>query len=320
MQTLNRCLLCSKSRLKKLASFPADEFRKALVETRNAPVDIVMCRGCGFLFQNPRFGKLELESIYTDIYRSFAQPSEEYLAYCRKRSADEFTWIRSRFPAGHDGSSKKVIEIGCASGMLLKLFKESGWRVKGFEPTQKLACWAQETLGLDIEAGYFSAAVPESYDLAVLSAVLEHVLDPETLLRDIQASLKPSGMLYLSVPNYRGWKRKYQELFGSTHLWFFTGTNLAHLLERCGFCIVSLDEATPQLRVLAQKAASAGRPYQGENSAAVAWGFRLKRLYLFISIELYGHLSAAGKNTVRFFFKDAGLNRLLALKRRYTRG
>lgn len=41
----------------------------------------------------------------------------------------------------------------------------------------------------------------ESYDVIILSNVLEHVLDPLEMLTNVRRLLKPGGQVWVSLPN-----------------------------------------------------------------------------------------------------------------------
>ena len=47
----------------------------------------------------------------------------------------------------------------------------------------------------------------EAYDVAVLSNVLEHALDPAVMLCDVARILKPGGEVWISCPNAASWLR-----------------------------------------------------------------------------------------------------------------
>ena len=79
--------------------------------------------------------------------------------------------------------------------------------------------------------------------------VLEHLVDPEALLRECRELLKPGGTLLVSVPNVANITVRLALLFGRfnyaprgildrTHLKFFTGKSARRLLEAAGLEVV----------------------------------------------------------------------------------
>lgn len=73
-----------------------------------------------------------------------------------------------------------------------------------------------------------------SFDLVVNTQVLEHVRDPQTVLRELARVLKPGGRLFLTAP--QGWPEHQVP-----HDYFrFTRFALRHLLESAGFTVEEL--------------------------------------------------------------------------------
>ncbi len=101
-----------------------------------------------------------------------------------------------------------VLDVGCGSGRDLLWLKKKGYQAIGFERSTGLAALARKSTGVDIIEGDF-----EKYDFgnvlvdaALMSASLVHLphdkLQP--VLRNIAESVKPGGVLYISVKEGRG--------------------------------------------------------------------------------------------------------------------
>ena len=79
-----------------------------------------------------------------------------------------------------------------------------------------------------------------SYDVIIMSMVLEHLGNPAAALARVAAWLRPGGALLLSVPDFGGVEAK---MFGQyaytlqvpTHLTHFDRHTITALLERSGF-------------------------------------------------------------------------------------
>ncbi len=99
------------------------------------------------------------------------------------------------------------------------------------------------------------ARVPRAVDAVLLADVLEHLRDPEELLRLAAASLADDGKIFISIPNVanlairlhlaRG-KFEYQDrgILDRTHVRFFTRRTARRLVGSAGLRIVH-EEATP---------------------------------------------------------------------------
>ena len=105
-----------------------------------------------------------------------------------------------------------ILDLGCGPGRDLKTFAELGHRATGLEGSARFAAmaraysgcavWEQDFLELDLPAGDF--------DGVFANAALFHVPGQELgrVLRELNASLKPRGVLFASNPrgrNEEGW-------------------------------------------------------------------------------------------------------------------
>ncbi len=82
------------------------------------------------------------------------------------------------------------------------------------------------------------ASVPvrdNTYRMIVCTQTLEHVTDPLRVLGELYRALAPGGELWLSAPLF------YEEHEVPYDFFRYTRFGLSHLLERCGFQVVSLE-------------------------------------------------------------------------------
>ncbi len=104
---------------------------------------------------------------------------------------------RHRRPPG------RMLDLGCGDGIVLHLARQDGWEVHGVELFPEQVALVRATLGLDVEtsdiAGFRGA--PASWDVVLLTHVLEHLPDPVGALRKIRELLAPGGIGVLEFPN-----------------------------------------------------------------------------------------------------------------------
>lgn len=148
----------------------------------------------------------------------------------------------------------RLIDVGCNEGRGLGLYRRGGFQVEGLE-TNPVAAEVARAGGYTVNTGELSLFTPDApYDVAVLSNVLEHALDPADMLAQVRRILKPGGEVWISCPNGRSWLRS---IFGRKwinwhvpfHIVQFTEKTLFQLLEKNGFTIISLHQVTPVLWV-----------------------------------------------------------------------
>jgi SAM-dependent methyltransferase len=103
---------------------------------------------------------------------------------------------------GRSPEGARVLEIGCGTGALLARLKEAGAQALGVEPGARAAEQACAA-GLEVITSPFERdAFPDgAFDLIVHHAVLEHVPEPVSFLRDQLSLLTDDGVIVCSVPD-----------------------------------------------------------------------------------------------------------------------
>ncbi|GIG22873.1 hypothetical protein Cch01nite_35970 [Cellulomonas chitinilytica] len=154
------------------------------------------------------------------------------------------------------GRGKDVLDVGCATGDLARALASRGCRVSGVEQDRAAADAARPDLVKllvgDVATADLSAEFGEkSFDVLVFGDVLEHLADPETVLRSSLPVLRDEGDVILSIPNVAHgavrlallqgrWRTTETGLLDATHLRFFTLESIVDLLERAGLAVVEL--------------------------------------------------------------------------------
>lgn len=136
----------------------------------------------------------------------------------------------------------KVLEIGCGSGTRLNAFKKLGWDVEGQEVDPLAAKYCKDNYGVEVHCGELVAlGLPEStYDVVLMSHVLEHLANPQQILEAAFRLIKPGGELRISTPNAEGLSLKIHGknsflLDPPRHLSLHTRGSLSKLFENIGF-------------------------------------------------------------------------------------
>lgn len=147
----------------------------------------------------------------------------------------------------------RVLDCGCGAGDNARLLRAMGWRVTGvtLDPAERRAAAEQcERVELaDLAAGLPFAA-DDSYELVVLSHILEHLADPATLLAETRRVLAPGGRIIVALPNVAHYRTRVQFLLGrfdytetgvmdDTHLRFYTAITARELLESNGLAVTA---------------------------------------------------------------------------------
>ena len=104
---------------------------------------------------------------------------------------------------------KKVLDVGCGGGILTESLAKIGAHAKGIDLSEKALKVADlhslET-GIGVQYEYISAedlAVKEAgqYDVVTCMEMLEHVPDPQSIIKACSALVKPGGKVFFSTLN-----------------------------------------------------------------------------------------------------------------------
>jgi 2-polyprenyl-3-methyl-5-hydroxy-6-metoxy-1,4-benzoquinol methylase len=177
------------------------------------------------------------------------------------------------------GGGKRVLEFGCSTGRVTKALVDRGCRVTGIEidsdAAERARAYAEEVIVLDLDHDDFETKLAgQLWETALFGDVLEHLRDPERVLRATRHLLEPRGTVIISVPNIAHADVRLALLSGSfpqmpyglldrTHLHFFTLKTLKQLISDAGFV------ATDILRVTVPICSSELQPGRENFSPAV---------------------------------------------------
>ncbi len=140
-----------------------------------------------------------------------------------------------------------VLEIGCSEGYFGAALKDDGHIVWGIETNAIAAASAESVLDLvfrdSIEAFLLAEEhLDTRFDAIIFGDVLEHLLDPARILREVSSRLTPGGVIVASVPNVAHervrmmllegrWEYTPTGIMDNTHLHFFTRDTLVELFN-----------------------------------------------------------------------------------------
>ncbi|HEY5912160.1 MAG TPA: methyltransferase domain-containing protein [Verrucomicrobiae bacterium] len=145
----------------------------------------------------------------------------------------------------------RILDVGCAEGCILKSL--TGLHdVYGVDTSEPLARVARENGFKDVKiADLEGGAIPfedESFDLVVSADTLEHIVDTDWIMCEINRVLKPGHRLLLCLPNIRTpvsiiamllgrapmWAARYR----ASHVRDFTGRSMRAMCEDSGFRVL----------------------------------------------------------------------------------
>lgn len=152
--------------------------------------------------------------------------------------------------------ANRILDVGCGAGLFGAYLKLNGYaeHVTGIEINQKAADEASTNLDnvycRDLNKTSISdvlkASADNQFDYITCNDVLEHLVNPWQVLKDLSNKLSPEGEIIASIPNVRHWtvllplmfrgRWDYQDsgIMDRTHLRFFTKNTMQQLFESAG--------------------------------------------------------------------------------------
>ena len=143
----------------------------------------------------------------------------------------------------------RVLEVGCGAGGNAAWLRQHGaTRLVGIDIDPESVATAARVLDLAIEGRVESVlpTVDESFDLIICADVLEHLVDPWSVLAQLRDRLAEGGVILASIPNIRQYRSLWRIAFGAgfaperegvfdaTHLRFFTRRNIDDMFRASG--------------------------------------------------------------------------------------
>ncbi len=221
---------------------------------------INICPGCGLGITTPV--PSNLAKAYEKVLPSHASRWYRNLYRAIIRS-DSGTQLRFTFDRGYKflnlatmanlTNDSRLLDVGCGIGDWMLLFRRMSFDVYGVDMNPK-AVEVAASRGFDVFGGtiddYLEKGTSESFDIIILSQLLEHLQDPIGMLTSLKSKLNDGGYLLFAVPNFES---RYRKKFGThwinwyipLHYYHFSIRNLLLILKLSGFELVRSIDYTP---------------------------------------------------------------------------
>ncbi len=122
-----------------------------------------------------------------------------------------------------DLADKNVLDVGCGGGLLSEAMAKVGAKVTGIDLSDQLIKVAKQhaqSSGLSIDyqlSAVENLAPTTKFDVITCMEMLEHVPDPESIIKTCQQLLKPGGWFFLATIN-RNPKAYLSAIIGAEYL------------------------------------------------------------------------------------------------------
>jgi SAM-dependent methyltransferase len=266
--------ICNYCRTSTPENVLADRMIRSLPENLSfaGRLKIVECSRCGLRYLNPTPDVRDLQYIYGyDVYEDSTNNNSVLMEHF-------FDKLRR-----HSPGLKSVLEVGCGTGNFLAWLQSKGLDVSGVE-------FAESANRVMYDGPLFVGRMEDielqdaSYDAVLLLNVIEHLSDPQMVLRKIRQALKPGGILLLRHPNSdlfffrpywlavevpKYFVHRMQATMGrrtrftiagfqNQHLFYFHREATTNLLNKVGFDVVDFSTSDPYNRLRISKSLARG--------------------------------------------------------------
>jgi len=232
-------------------------------------VELRRCLSCDLVFLKD-WGA-EFDPQLYEYYRArFGAKAEDLF--------DPLTDERYRFQLARWGllaPGRRVLDVGCGQGQFVRRANELGWSARGIDLSQPAVEIAQ-SLGIPaLHSDFFSDAWDgERFDLITMFEFIEHVPAPGSFIRRAYQLLNPSGLLFVTTPNWACIDRRlagaHWEPIHREHLSYFEPQRLLRLI-RANSRLRVLETTAKNIDVaaIARRVRGGGAPRPGPDSPAV---------------------------------------------------
>ena len=252
-----RCPICDNSIFKNLFNLHDDRYGEPNLYS------IKECKECGHYCTSPRIKNKNLDNLYGTFYprknidlKSIVQEAQNQ----RYKFSRFLRWLKDNNNQGQFYSKKDdlFLDIVCGSGLSLLEAENPGAKSFGLEADPNV-----KIIGKILNLNIFQGSLKDStfkdikFDLIIMNQIIEHIPEPDILLKKLTTKLTQNGLIIISFPNVNSfWKFLFKEKLINWHvpyhLHHFKGKNFERLLNKCGFQTIKKDSITPNVWSLMQ--------------------------------------------------------------------
>lgn len=226
---LNRsCILCSNDNFESIAK----------TDRYGLKYYTGICIDCGltqqYKYPNKKFINLFYEKFYNDLYAFFKDPEERFIS--QFNSAKYKFDILSKYI--NFDKCRSVLEIGCGAGGILSFFQSKNCEVIGVDYENDHLEYARKK---NVKAYSNYEKINSKFDIIILSHVLEHLVNVDSILNICKKLIKKDGLIYVEVPSIESISKHYnydlRNFLHIAHVTHFTKNTFVNFINLKGFKI-----------------------------------------------------------------------------------
>ena len=197
------------------------------------------CANCHLRFTQSVPNEASIGPYYQSTdYISHSNTSEGLINKLYQRVRNYTLNQKANLIIGETVSKGNLLDLGAGIGAFLSTMKLKGWETTGIEPDEGARQQAKSLFNIDLEAtGRLQQLREASFDAITLWHVLEHVHELHPYIQKLSSLLKPTGKLFIAVPNYQSLDASVYKTYWAAydvprHLYHFSPRSIEVLMQR----------------------------------------------------------------------------------------
>ncbi|MDH3632704.1 MAG: class I SAM-dependent methyltransferase [Gammaproteobacteria bacterium] len=256
------CPLCESTSSRVLCEIPYHDQRLATFIGQfyqgRAPLEslasgnyrVVVCTNCDFIYQDPVLNEAGMKALYVNWIDQVQSLQKKQTAKSRlyRQYAGQIHTLSRLFNRRPD--QIRVLDFGMGWGYWSRMAQAHGLNVVGYELSAQRVEHARK-MGVTVIDDL--STVEDDFDFIYANQVFEHLSNPVQIMQTLCQCLKPTGFIYIRVPDgrgvarslaQRGWTPDLDAIHPLEHINCFTRKTLIDLGARAG-----LKPFSPPLRL-----------------------------------------------------------------------
>lgn len=245
------CFLCGGSSELKHKAYPG--YQEPMM------FEIYHCKSCNTAFSMARVNDTKI--IYDNIYNNGAKVPgyDRYWKYSKTitnqenpldylAKVEDTYWGVSKALGQiiKNKKSAKILEVGSGLGYLTYALNKAGYDASGLDISETAVQQAKINFGNYYICGdlfEFAGGKANSFDVVILTEVIEHVNDPIGFIAALLKLLKPDGRLVLTTPNKSFYP---SDIIWNTesppiHCWWFSEMSISYMAKKLNAKVKFID-------------------------------------------------------------------------------
>ncbi|MEK6906850.1 MAG: class I SAM-dependent methyltransferase [Nanoarchaeota archaeon] len=232
-----KCPICYNTHFKRIF------FMKEIARWNNKKYPLFKCTKCGLVRPNPLpYTEISKFPIYdSDDNLKFYNPKTKRIDFGDAEYKDYFKhFLQYVYFVKKYKIKGKHLDVGCGAGHIIQLLFDAGLNSEGLEISKKL--FNSLKLRYKVHCSELNR-LSSKYNLITLSHVLEHIINLEQFVKELNKHLYTKGFVIVSIPYIKGivprlLRTKWYGLGHGQHLNLFSKKSLKLLFEKNGFKIL----------------------------------------------------------------------------------